>query len=181
MLRLRRGQGLREQAREIGMSASSLSALENNRGGVSLRRLQLLADHYGLQITDLLSDGADEASTDGAAREPEIIRGWGKSVTGVERGAGVLYQLMGPGHGQQLQPYLISFEPGASYRDDSIAHDGEEFAYVVVGEVYLMLGDASYHLTQGDSIRFSPEVSHAFRNASENGIAMIIGAATPPW
>jgi transcriptional regulator with XRE-family HTH domain len=182
LLRTRSGQGLREQAREIGISASSLSALENNRGGVSLRRLQRVAEHYGLQVTDLLSDG-DQAVRAGNDRpsDPEVVRSWGTSVRGVERGAGVLYQLMGHGHGHQLQPYLISFQPGASYRNDAIAHSGEEFAYVVLGEVDLLLGADSYRLAQGDAIRFSPDVPHAFRNASTIGIAMIIGAATPPW
>jgi transcriptional regulator with XRE-family HTH domain len=182
-LRLERGQGLREQAREIGMSASSLSALENNRGGVSLQRLQRLAEHYDVQITDLLSDGGETPgmSANGRSREPEIIRSWGTSARGVERGSGVVYQLLGPGHGHQLQPYLLSFQPGASYRNDAIAHSGEEFAYVLVGAVELLLGETSHHLDQGDSIRFSPEVPHAFRNASANGIAMVVGAATPPW
>ena len=182
-LRLERGQGLREQAREIGMSASSLSALENNRGGVSLRRLQRLAEHYGVQITDLLSDGGEArpADTNGRPHAPEVVRSWGTSVRGVERGSGVLYQLMGPGHGHLLQPYLLSFQPGASYRNDSIAHPGEEFAYVLIGSVELLLGEQSHHLEEGDSIRFSPEQPHAFRNASSNGIAMVIGAATPPW
>jgi transcriptional regulator with XRE-family HTH domain len=45
-LRMQAGRGLREQAREIGISASSLSDIENNRGGISLRRLQLVANHF---------------------------------------------------------------------------------------------------------------------------------------
>ena len=156
LLRTQNGQGLRELAREIGISASSLSALENNRGGVSLRRLQRVAEHYGLHVTDLLSDGDQAARTaNDRPTDPEVVRSWGTSVRGVERGAGVLYQLMGHGRGHQLQPYLISFQPGASYRNDAIAHSGEEFAYVVVGEVELLLGDESHRLAQGDAVRFS--------------------------
>jgi transcriptional regulator with XRE-family HTH domain len=182
LLRTQSGQGLRELAREIGVSASSLSALENNRGGVSLRRLQRVAEHYGLHVTDLLSDGSQGGRTEkDPITEPEVVRSWGTSVAGVERGAGVLYQLMGLGRGHQLQPYLISFQPGSSYRNDAIAHSGQEFAYVLLGEVELLLGDESYRLVQGDAIRFSPDVPHAFSNASTVGIAMIIGAATPPW
>jgi len=182
LLRTQSGQGLREQAREIGISASSLSALENNRGGVSLRRLQRVAEHYGLHITDLLAgDEQGPGTGDSRPSDPEVIRSWGSSVRGVERGAGVLYQLMGHGHGHQLQPYLISFQPGASYRNDAIAHSGEEFAYVVLGEVELLLGEESYMLAQGDAIRFLPDKPHAFRNASTLGIAMIVGAASPPW
>ena len=181
--RLRRdsGRGLRELAREIGISASSLSALENNRGGISLQRLQRVAQHFELHITDLLAEpGADPAAGD-SAPEPEVVRAWATSVPGVERGSGVLYQLMGHGGDHALQPYLISFEPGASYRDNAIAHEGEEFAFVILGQVELALADKTIVLHQGDAVRFRPAEPHAFRNASTVGIAMLVGAATPPW
>ncbi len=180
-LREETGRGLREQAREIGISASSLSALENNTGGVSLQRLQQVANHFGLHITDLLAEPGDDSSDNGSPTRPEVIRAWSTSVSGVERGDGVLYQLLGHGHNHQIQPYLISFQPGASYRNDPIAHAGEEFAFVVLGQVELLLGRESYVLAQGDAIRFSTDTPHAFRNASELGIAVLIGAATPPW
>jgi transcriptional regulator with XRE-family HTH domain len=181
-LREETGRGLREQAREIGISASSLSALENNTGGVSLQRLQCVANHFGLPVTDLLA-GADAADGDGDGRprRPEVVRSWGTTVSGVERGAGVVYQLFGHGHNHQIQPYMISFQPGASYRNDPIAHVGEEFAFVVLGEVELLLGKESFVLGQGDGIRFRTETPHAFRNASNLGISVLIGAATPPW
>lgn len=180
-LREESGRGLREQAREIGISASSLSALENNTGGVSLQRLQKVANHFSLHITDLLAAPGDEIEGNGRPPRPELIRGWSTSVSGVERGAGALYQLLGHGHNHQIQPYLISFQPGAGYRNDPIAHAGEEFAFVVFGEVELLLGKESFVLAQGDAIRFRTETPHAFRNASELGVAVVIGAATPPW
>jgi transcriptional regulator with XRE-family HTH domain len=182
-LRMERGIGLREQAREIGVSASSLSALENNRGGVSLQRLQKVADFFDLHITDLLAeDGADGASADGNP-EPtiEVVRAWANSVPGVERGDGALYQLLGHGGSHQIQPYLICFQPGGSYSNDPISHAGEEFAYVALGAVELLLGDQVTRLGQGDAVRFRTETPHAFRNASSAGVAVLIGAATPPW
>jgi quercetin dioxygenase-like cupin family protein len=180
LLRNESGLGLREQAREIGISASSLSALENSTGGVSLQRLQQVANHFGLHITDLLASG-EETNGDGLPAGPEVIRGWATSVAGVERGKGVLYQLLGQGHNHQIQAYLISFQPGSSYRSDQIAHPGEEFAFVLIGKAELLLGKKSYVLDQGDAIRFSSETPHSFRNASELGIAVLVGAATPPW
>lgn len=180
-LREENGRGLREQARDIGISASSLSALENNTGGVSLQRLQQVANHFGLQLTDLLAAPGADPNGNGQPSRPEVVRGWATSVPGVERGEGVLYQLLGRGHNHHIQPYLISFQPGASYRNDPIGHQGEEFAFVVIGEVELMLGKESFVLGQGDAIRFRSETPHAFRNASELGIAVLVGAGTPPW
>jgi transcriptional regulator with XRE-family HTH domain len=179
-LRQQSGRGLREQARDIGISASSLSALENSRGGVSLQRLQQVAGHFGLHITDLLAEEPAENGDD-FLPDPEVVRSWATSVPGVERGSGVIYQLMGHGGSHAIQPYLISFPPGASYRDDPIAHEGEEFAYVILGEIELALGDHMIQLRQGDVVRFRTEEPHAFRNRSTVGMAMLIGAATPPW
>lgn len=177
-LRVQSGLGLREQARAIGMSASSLSALENNRGGISLRRLQQVAGHFGLHITDLLADG-EQSGADGHA--VEIIRNCTASVRGVQRGRGVVYQVVGSGKNHAIQPYFLSFHPGGGYGDDQIGHVGEEFAYVLQGEVELLLGRKAHRLAQGDMARFRTETPHAFRNASSVGMSVVIGAATPPW
>src|ERR1700729_890489 len=78
-LRTQAGKTLRAQAREIGIAPSSLSALENGHGGVSLRRLQLVAEHFGLHITDLLGEPAPSSGPGGV----EIIRNCAASVPGV--------------------------------------------------------------------------------------------------
>ena len=64
---------------------------------------------------------------------------------------------------------------------DMIGHPGEEFAYVVYGAIELLYGEERIALAQGDSVRFRTETPHAFRNASVSGVAVVVGAATPPW
>jgi transcriptional regulator with XRE-family HTH domain len=177
-LRMQAGLGLREQARAIGMAPSSLSALENSKGGVSLQRLQGVAEHFGLHLTDLL---AETEPPDDGVETVEVLHGAAATAPGVRRGRGVLYQLLGASKGHQLQPYLLSFEPGGGYADDKIAHAGEEFAYVLQGEVELLAGDETHRLGQGDLVRFRTETPHAFRNASTKGVSLVLGAATPPW
>jgi len=176
-LRTRAGKGVREQARELGISASSLSMLENSRGGISLQRLQQVADHFGLTLTDLLSEPRE---ADAATPLLEVLRGR-DHPTGVERGHGTLYQLLGAGQGHDLQPYVLSFQPGGGYEEDVIAHPGEEFAYVVFGDVELVYGDERVPLSAGDATRFRTEAPHAFCNASAHAVAIVVGAATPPW
>lgn len=178
-LRTEAGVSLREQARALEMSPSSLSELENARGGISLGRLQQVAEHFGLHITDLLAE-ADTGSANGDVPNVEIIRNV-SSVPGVQRGRGVRYQLLGPSQGHTLQPAVISFEPGGGYEEDQISHEGEDFFYVVYGTVELLLGDDVYILAQGDAVRYRAEIRHAIRNASADGMAIVVGAATPPW
>jgi transcriptional regulator with XRE-family HTH domain len=176
-LREQTGKTLRAQAREIGIAPSSLSALENGQGGVSLKRLQLVAEHFGLHITDLLGEPAPGSQADGV----EITRNCAATVPGVRRGSGVLYQLLGSGRDHTIQPYLLSFEPGGGYDRDMIGHPGEEIAYVLHGQVELLIENECHELRQGDLIRFRADRPHAFRNGSRVGVAAVIGAATPPW
>jgi quercetin dioxygenase-like cupin family protein len=162
----------------MGISASSLSDIENSRGGISLRRLQRVADHFGLRLTDLL---AEPDGPNGAAGLVEVIRGMPAHEPVVQRGRGVSYQLLGSPRGHTLQPCLLTFEPGGTFEDDMIAHPGEEFAYVLFGEVELLFGDEVHTLAQGDLARFGTETPHAYRNASTVAPAVMLGAATPPW
>ena len=178
-LRVQAGRSLREQARRAGVSASALSQLENERGGLSLDRLQRLANDFGLSVTDLL--GEEEGAAPAAPPEVEILRDAAGSTPSVNRGTGVNYQLLGPGAGHRLQPYMLSFAPGGGYGRDLMGHEGEEFSYVLVGAVDLLIGDEVHRLRQGDSARFRTERPHGFRNASKEGVAVVVGAATPPW
>ena len=62
-----------------------------------------------------------------------------------------------------------------------IAHPGEEFAYVLLGEIELLFGDEVHRLSQGELVRFRSETPHAYRNASTTGMAAALTATTPPW
>src|SRR5205823_5864891 len=147
------------------------SELENARGGISLSRLQQVARHFDLSLTDLLAE-EDGAGPSSARPGIEVFR-HAAATPGVSRGHGVLYQLLGAGHGHALQPYLLSFEPGGGYEDDMLAHQGEEFCYVAYGSVELLRGEEVHLLVQGDAARFGTEAPHAFRNASADGVAIV--------
>lgn len=179
-LRLESGLGLRELAREIGIAPSALSALENHRGGMSISRLQLVASHFDLKLTELLALDED-AEAEGEPPEMQIFRQPATTAPAIERGSGVTYQLLGNPGSHRLQSTLITFSPGASYERDRIGHPGEEFAFVVLGEVELLIGDDVHALSQGDGARFRTERAHAYRNASEVGMAFLLATVTPPW
>ncbi len=135
------------------------------------------SSHFGLAHTDLLAEPGPVAPGPG---EPEVMRG-GTVAPGLRRGRGTLSHLLGPAHGHVLQPYVLAFEPGGGFEEDRLSHPGEEFAYVVFGEVELRSGDQAVRRAAGDSVRFPAEVPHAFRNASATAVGIVVGAATPPW
>ena len=52
--RVRKGESLAQVAAATGVSKSLLSLIENDRSDVTLRRLALLAEHYGIALGDIL-------------------------------------------------------------------------------------------------------------------------------
>jgi quercetin dioxygenase-like cupin family protein len=62
---------------------------------------------------------------------------------------------------------LLEFEPGAR-RSEHGRHAGEEFVYVVEGELTLEVAGSDTHvLRAGDSAIYSGDRPHLFRNASD--------------
>ena len=137
-----------------------------------------MASHFGLRLTDLLAepDGPPRSVT-----SVEIVPDISAGVPAVQRGKGVLYQVLGRPQGHTIQPCLLSFEPNGTFEQDMIAHPGEEVAYVLFGKIELLFGDEVHRLSQGDLVRFRTDTPHAYRNASSVGMAAVLGVATPPW
>ena len=70
----------------------------------------------------------------------------------VQRGKGVLYQVLGRPQGHTIQAVPALVRAGRTFEDDMIAHPGEEFAYVLFGEIELLFGDEVHRLSQGDLV-----------------------------
>jgi len=177
-MRKMRGVSVREQARLLGVSPSTLSELERGISGISLQRLQSVAASLGVSIADLLAH--EPASTEDT-RPLEIVTSGDITTSTIHRGPGVHYALIGSSGEHTLQPYQITFDAGAGYATDPIRHPGEEFVYVLFGEVNLHLGQGRHLLAAGSFARFDSGTPHAFANASTTNIAALIGAGTPPW
>jgi quercetin dioxygenase-like cupin family protein len=152
--------------------------LETGRSGVSLQRLQLIADRFGLPVVGLLAEAEEKPTDHGGI---EVIRQLAANVASVQRGKGVTYQVPHVGVRHSLQPALLTFAPGAGFLGDPIGHDGEELVFALVGQVELHRGDETIVLHQGDAALFTSGKEHAYRNASEHGPAVILIVATPPW
>lgn len=68
-LRRRRGLTLRETADRLGVSAATLSAIENGRTRLTVTRLELLADVLQAPATSLLSSDGQDATRGGVTAE----------------------------------------------------------------------------------------------------------------
>lgn len=77
-----------------------------------------------------------------------------------------------------MEPILIDLEIGGKTKED-FPHEGEEFGYVLNGNVYLHIGKDKYKLKKGESFYFKANSNHYISNAGKDR-AKVIWVSTPP-
>lgn len=78
----------------------------------------------------------------------------------------------------EMEPILLELMPkGLSYKHTP--HPGEEFGYVLEGEIELIHGKRRLIVKKGESFYFFPNKEHYVRNKS-NKTAKVLWVSTPP-
>lgn len=89
-------------------------------------------------------------------------------------------ELLVPDLQGDVEVLLVELEPGRTTKE-KLPHTrgGEEIDLVTSGVIEVTLGEGSYMLYEGDSIRFNPEIPHKIENKSSQK-ASYISIITPP-
>jgi transcriptional regulator with XRE-family HTH domain len=67
--------------------------------------------------------------------------------------------------GRHMEPFIIDINPEDSPEFQLSAHEGEEFIYVMQGEIEIVYGKETYTLKEGDSIFYDSIVKHHVHGA----------------
>jgi transcriptional regulator with XRE-family HTH domain len=89
---------------------------------------------------------------------------------------GYLYRSLAPGiRHKNIEPFLVEFE--SVDWDDSrfFSHEGEEFLYILGGELEFHYGDEVMSLTSGDSIYYDSDERHGYvSRGAERAMAVAV-------
>ncbi|MFZ0292123.1 MAG: cupin domain-containing protein [Candidatus Sulfotelmatobacter sp.] len=165
-LRAKQKLSLAQVARAIGISVGFLSALERSQMSGSVGTLRKLARFYKTNILDFFD--ATGAST-------RQIRPAQRKV--LEAGPGVRMELLAWGN-TVMEPHLFRVAPDAG-SGDSYTHEGEEFLYVLRGQLMITLEKEEYLLKSGDSFYFESATPHHWRNPGRTE-TLLLWVNTPP-
>jgi transcriptional regulator with XRE-family HTH domain len=158
-LRRARGLSLRDIGRSTGFSISFLSQVERGLSSISLTSLHTLAVALGVEMSEFFPEPQLER-----AASTRVNRRTGDSRLPIR--SAHTYRLLGAaGFDRALEPLLVTIAPGeeADPRDD-YAHEGEEFAYVLSGELVFTVDGVEHTLEAGESIHWKSTVPHLVRN-----------------
>ena len=165
-LRNQRGRRLAEVAAAAGISIGFLSALERSQMSASVGTLRRLARYYRTNILDFFD--ATEPNT-------RLVRPAKRKV--LEAGPGVRMELLAWGN-KVMEPHLFRIKP-KSGSGESYAHEGEEFLFVLRGELKIALDGEEYHLKRGDSFYFESATPHHWKNPGRSE-TWLLWVNTPP-
>ena len=79
-----------------------------------------------------------------------------------------------------MEPFIVDIEPGLKSDYMLSSHEGEEFIYVLEGEVEINYGKEIYKLAKGDSIYLDSIVLHNV-HAGNNQSARILAVIYAPF
>jgi len=168
-----------ELSERSGLTATQISSIEESENLPSLAPLIKIARVLGVRLGTFLDDN-DEL---GAVVTRKETKKEGISFSGGAVNARThmeYFSLAGHKLGRHMEPFVIDIQSAKGDTFTLSAHEGEEFIYVLEGEVEINYGKGVYSLTQGDSIFYDSIVDHHV-HAKEGKSAKILAVVYAPF
>ena len=157
-LREQRGLSLKELADLTGFSTALLSQMENHLVSPSLGTIIKLAGAFGVKVGDFLGETEGEPFTIVRKDERKKVSRFA-SKDGVKYGYS--YESLGfEKKDRHMEPFIVTLEPATVKTSKTSVHEGEEFIFVLEGEMEVILGDHTDILYPGDSIYYDSTIPH---------------------
>ena len=77
-----------------------------------------------------------------------------------------------------MEPVIFTFEKGGETKEYT-PFEGEEFGYILEGEILLTLGDKKYKVKKGETFYLFPNETRYIKNNS-NGVTKLLWITNPP-
>jgi transcriptional regulator with XRE-family HTH domain len=158
VLREQKGLSLKELADLTGFSTALLSQMENHLVSPSLGTMIKLAKALGVRVGDFFGETEGEPFALVRKDERKTVSRFA-SKEGVKYG--YLYESLGfEKKNRHMEPFIVTLEPATIKTSKTSVHDGEEFIFVLEGEMEVILGTHTDVLYPGDSIYYDSNIPH---------------------
>jgi transcriptional regulator with XRE-family HTH domain len=155
-----------EIAESTGLSADQIASIESDENLPSLGPLIKIARALGVRLGTFMddNDSLGPVITRAEDRERDNSISFSNGATDARRHM-EYHPLAQQKAGRHMEPFIIDINPTESLEYKLSAHEGEEFIYVMEGEIEIEYGKDKYTLKQGDSIYYDSIVNHHLHGA----------------
>ena len=206
--RNRRGLSVRQLARDVGVSASLISQIENGRSRPSVSTLYAITQALGISVEDVF-DTATEAGAPAASGSPApsttaaaVLPSVAHALTATARpdlalgplvrpdqrevlelDSGVTWERLGRIAGAHVDFMLVTYAPGSSSSSTGqlMRHPGDEYGYLISGALVVTLAFVDHELGPGDAISFPSSTPHRYRNDGDSPAVGIWAVIEPDF
>jgi quercetin dioxygenase-like cupin family protein len=172
-----KGLTLRELADLTGRSIGFLSQVERGLSSISLTALRDIASSLGRPMTEFLDVVGDDGDGDGGGPVWTLTRAEEGSSEVLFSGTRRYQLLSARAPGLVLEPLIVHIAPGGVV-EDTDPHAGEEFAYVLKGQLLFVIDGQDYRLGPGDCIHLRANVPHRIHNDGDEP-TVVVSVLTP--
>ena len=156
-----------ELADRCELTKGYISQLENDLTSPSIATLIDILSALGTNLKEFFDDAEDE----------KIVFTENEFIEKVESGY-TLNWLVPNAQKNEMEPVLMQLNPKSATEED-VPHEGEEFGYVLEGQITVLFGKKKHVCKKGESFYFESKKPHTIIN-SGNSKAVFIWVASPP-
>lgn len=152
-----------ELAQATGQTPEFIEKIEKEEFSPSVSFLLRLARVLGVDPSTFLSKA-----------EKDQIRGE-RAQSFIKRTRNYSYQTLTPGaENSHLRGFMVTIPSKQDHKPVAYKHEGEEFIYVMEGDLELTLGGKSHILKPGETIHFNSEIPHKLRSLSNQDTRCLV-------
>ena len=157
---------LEEIAERSGLSVEQIQSIENDVNLPSLGPLIKIARALGVRLGTFMddNDALGPIVCRAADREKDSSISFSNGATDARKHM-EYHPLAQQKAGRHMEPFVIDINPEEAPNFQLSDHEGEEFIYVMQGEVELVYGKETFHLYEGDTIYYDSIVKHHLHGA----------------
>ena len=156
-----------ELADRCELTKGYISQLENDLTSPSIATLIDILSALGTNLKEFFSEEEEEKIV---FKEDDFIE--------KDTGALKINWLVNNAQKNAMEPIIVELMPG-KYTEADVPHEGEEFGYVLEGQIVLHLGKRKILCKKGNSFYYKANKTHFISNDS-NKKAVFIWISTPP-
>lgn len=168
-----------ELAKIIGIEPLHLEQIEDGTLMPAISMLIKISRALGVRVGTLL-DGTEEAGPV-ITTETERMTLSCANNAGVEHPNMSFVSLARNKKDRNMEPYFITVNYISDEQGKRSSHEGEEFIYVLEGEITVYYGTKQYVLLSGDSIYYDSVVPHTVSSSSPGTTAKVLAITYTPY
>ena len=153
-------------AERSGLTVEQIESIENDVNLPSLGPLIKIARALGVRLGTFMddNDALGPIVCRAEDREKDSSISFSNGATDARKHM-EYHPLAQQKAGRHMEPFVIDINPEDSPEFQLSSHEGEEFIYVMQGEVEIVYGKETYTLKEGDSIFYDSIVKHHVHGA----------------